>query len=123
MPGEPVPSGIWDNTGEGAKIEPRFDLAQWVLPTVIVLGVFLGLSLGALLFSIWRLMKGRRQRRAAELKGHPTNVGDEEARRVSIRGGNGARVVDVRRTGRRSNNTPLNGNINGNGNGNENVRS
>lgn len=134
-PGENVPSGVYDNRGAGVVIEPRQDLERWVLPVVILLAVFLGVSLGALLFSLWRMRREHRLRRAAEAKGYHAEVNDGEARRVSMREGNGARVVDVRRSGRRSingrsnggvrneSNAPLNGNNNGNGNGNGNVRS
>lgn len=116
IPGEEVLSGVYDNKGEGVRIEPRHDLDRWVLPMVIVLGVFLGLSLGALLFSLWRLAKERRRRKAAEAKGYHIPVNEEAplaaptaARRVSMREGKGARVVDVRRNERRSNNGHLNG--------------
>lgn len=93
---------------------------------VIVLCVFLGLSLGALLFTSWRLRTEHRLRRAAEKKAYQTVFNEEAplaepsaARRVSMREGNGARVVDVRRSGGRSGK----GHLIGNENGNENIGS
>lgn len=140
MPGEAVPSGIHENRGGGVTISPRHDLEEWVLPALITLGVLLGLSLGALVFALWRLTRERRRRKAAEMKVYHTHLNEgapyhepaneEAARRVSMREAEGARVVNVRRPTRRSNNghlninastesnAPLNGNCNGNGNRN-----
>lgn len=116
-PGEALPSGIYDNPGAGVKISPRHDLEEWVLPVFITFAVLLGLSFGALVFALWRLRRERRRRKAPQLKGYHTHLNeageyhepanDEAARRVIMREADGARVVNVRRSTRRSNNGHL----------------